>query len=372
METLSIDNFKCFKKFGATLNRLTVLTGANGSGKSSVVQAVLLLSEVMKTASGNPGEYIVPLNGYHSLSLGSFYDICHYGEETAELCIDDNVRVILRHSDDDGDMEEEEPKTAAARLTIADEKSVPAWLQAPLLYLNAERLGPRWESDVNKKITDNAGDHGEFSGNMLLEASYSYPKVAPDRKVTPESADNFNIQTDLWMSHICSDVSFKSKPLTQEKCQVWLRQGAGTTSPPNTGFGFTYALPIVLDGLMAPAGSMMIVENPEAHLHPRAQSNMGYFLGRMAAAGVRIIVETHSEHIVNGMRRAALSRLGLSPDDLTIYFFHEPIPGNAGEAPVKITVDREGNLSDFPVDFFDQVRQDMLEIIRLGAIAGES
>ena len=67
---------------------------------------------------------------------------------------------------------------------------------------------------------------------------------------------------------------------------------SGTTAPPNTGFGFTYALPIVLDGLMAPAGSMMIVENPEAHLHPRAQSNMGYFLGRMAAAGVRIIVET--------------------------------------------------------------------------------
>ena len=117
---------------------------------------------------------------------------------------------------------------------------------------------------------------------------------------------------------------------------------------------------------------MMIVENPEAHLHPRAQSNMGYFLGRMAAAGVRIIVETHSEHIVNGMRRAALSRLGLSPDDLTIYFFHEPIPGNTGETPVEITVDREGNLSDFPVDFFDQVRQDMMEIIRLGAIAGES
>lgn len=371
METLSIRDFKCFQQFDARLNRLTVLTGANGSGKSSIVQSVLLLSEVLKTASGKPGDYIVPLNGYHALSLGKFDEICRYGADSIQLDLDGNVRVILRHPDDDGDIQEE-PKTAAARLTIADEKAVPAWLQAPLLYLNAERLGPRWESDVNKKITDNAGDHGEFSGNMLLAASYSYPKVAPDRKVTPDSPDNFNIQTDLWMSHICSDVSFKSKPLTQEKCQVWLRQGAGATSPPNTGFGFTYALPIVLDGLMAPAGSMMIVENPEAHLHPRAQSNMGYFLGRMAAAGVRIIVETHSEHIVNGMRRAALSRLGLSPDDLTIYFFHEPIPGNAGETPVEITVDREGNLSDFPVDFFDQVRQDMLEIIRLGAIAGES
>ena len=67
---------------------------------------------------------------------------------------------------------------------------------------------------------------------------------------------------------------------------------------------------------------------------------------------------------MNGIRRAALSRLGLSTDDITIYFCDESRPD---ENPEEITVDSKGNLSDFPVDFFDQVRQDMLEIIRLAS-----
>ena len=118
-------------------------------------------------------------------------------------------------------------------------------------------------------------------------------------------------------------------------------------------------------GSSAPGfSSMLVVENPEAHLHPKAQSNIGFFLGKMAAAGVKIVVETHSEHVVNGIRRAALSRLGFSTDDITIYFCDESRPD---ENPEEITVDNKGNLSDFPVDFFDQVRQDMLEIIRLAS-----
>ena len=69
---------------------------------------------------------------------------------------------------------------------------------------------------------------------------------------------------------------------------------------------------------------MLIVENPEAHLHAKAQSNMGYFLARMAAAGVRVIIETHSEHIVNGIRRMIVEgRTGMSADDRSIYFFQD-------------------------------------------------
>ena len=84
---------------------------------------------------------------------------------------------------------------------------------------------------------------------------------------------------------------------------------------------------------------------------------MGYFLGMMAAAGLRVVVETHSEHIVNGIRRAAIISGRLKPEEVNIYFFK-----GKSESEL-ITVDEYGNLSDFPVDFFDQSRQDMLEII---------
>lgn len=368
MEILSIDNFKCFRHFDIKLNRLTVLTGANGSGKSSIVQSVLLLKNIMDTSGGKPGNYVIQLTGYHSLSLGTFDDICSFNADVIGLNLDGNVNVILSLADDSG-RPDEESHSAEASLEIASNTSLPGWLWASsFYYLNAERLGPRWDSDINRKVTAHAGDHGEYSGNMLLAASYTYPGVPAEKRITKNSAGNFNIQTDLWMSYICSDVAFKAEPITQEKCRVLLRQNAGMTAPPNTGFGYTYSLPIVLDGLMAPKGSLLIVENPEAHLHPRAQSNMGYFLGRMAGAGVKIIVETHSEHIVNGIRRAALSRLGLSTDDITLYFFHDGADKNK---PTEITIDPQGNLSDFPVDFFDQVRQDMMEIIRLASQTGK-
>ena len=131
----------------------------------------------------------------------------------------------------------------------------------------------------------------------------------------------------------------------------------------NVGFGITYALPILVSGLTVPEGGMLLVENPEAHLHAKAQSNMGYFLARMAAAGVRVIIETHSEHIVNGIRRMIVEgKTDMLHDDMTIYFFQNK---NGEKNIMEITMDDMGNLSEFPVDFFDQVRQDMSELMKL-------
>lgn len=59
------------------------------------------------------------------------------------------------------------------------------------------------------------------------------------------------------------------------------------------GFGLSYALPIVVGGLVAAKDGLLIVENPEAHLHPQGQSNMGQFLAWLAGKGVQVIVETH-------------------------------------------------------------------------------
>ena len=175
--------------------------------------------------------------------------------------------------------------------------------------------------------------------------------------------DNLQIAVDQWMSLICGDASFKPERLSDSRYRLKIkRQNQRARLATNTGFGYTYALPIIVTGLIAQEGSLFIVENPEAHLHPKAQSDMGFFLGRIAATGVQLVIETHSEHIINGLRRASLSRLkDLSNKDLVIYFFDI----RQKTKYTAITMDSEGNLSDYPVDFFDQVRQDMLEIIRL-------
>ena len=167
------------------------------------------------------------------------------------------------------------------------------------------------------------------------------------------------MQIDEWCDYIFPGVAVR---VERTGSQMYKLKVKGDVIS-NVGFGITYAFPILVSGLIANKGSILIVENPEAHLHAKAQSNMGYFLARMAAAGVRVIIETHSEHIVNGIRRMIIEgQTDMSHEDMTIYFFQS----KNGEKNIKeITMDDIGNLSEFPVDFFDQVRQDMSELMKL-------
>lgn len=96
---------------------------------------------------------------------------------------------------------------------------------------------------------------------------------------------------------------------------------------------------------------------------------MGYFLARMAAAGIHVIIETHSEHIVNGIRRMIVQKqTEMTADDITIYFFQDK---NGDKKIMNIGMDNNGNLSAFPEDFFDQVRQDTLTILRIDKMKRE-
>ncbi|MCQ4437669.1 AAA family ATPase, partial [Clostridioides difficile] len=70
----------------------------------------------------------------------------------------------------------------------------------------------------------------------------------------------------------------------------------------NVGFGITYVLSIITLVLSAEPGDILIIENPEAHVHPRGQIELGKFLALASKSGIQIIVETHSDHIFNGMR----------------------------------------------------------------------
>lgn len=341
---IKIRNYKCFDNLQLELPRITVLTGSNGVGKSSVVQAMLLLLEASTSSHKS-----ITLKQEPRFRLGSFEDIVGNDHHSIELQLDDyNVELGFV---------EDKPGEAS----IECRGTLPSVLTSQVYYLNAERRGPRLSEELRSTPHD-CGDTGEATGSILLLASQQATKIDRARSLNSEN-DNLQIEVDKWMSYICGEVAFKPEKLSDERYRLKVIQRRGVAHlATNTGFGYTYALPIVVDGLTIENGGLLIVENPEAHLHPKAQSNMGEFLAKIGSSGVNILVETHSEHIVNGIRRSILKQNTLSYEDLAIYFFE------AGEDAVeclKITMDEEGNLSDFPQDFFDQVRQDMLEIIRL-------
>lgn len=351
---ITIRDFKCVDDFELEEVPVVVLAGFNSAGKSSVIQALRILRWAGSQYAKDTREWVQVHHGMDFIDVRDPADLIRRGADLAEISGDFGyVRLQAGIA----------PGRGATDIEF-DRDRIPGWMiSEDFVYLSAERTGPRWESPTpdNDKIRY-CGPKGEYTGKRLLDVSIQFPKIDPAKRCPATSTDNFQIQIDSWMSFIFGDVSFKALPISDSQARIMVRQPMGMFGAPGVGFGYTYSLPIIIDGLAVPVGSMMIVENPEAHLHPKAQSRMGYFLGTLAAAGVRVVVETHSEHIVNGIRLAVLSRLGLMPRDLAIYFFGEKAEGFD---PQLITMDDSGNLSDFPVDFFDQVRQDMKEMWKM-------
>jgi predicted ATPase len=106
------------------------------------------------------------------------------------------------------------------------------------------------------------------------------------------------------------------------------------------------------------------VENPEAHLHPKGQSGIAGFLARVAGAGTQVVIETHSDHVLNGVRRAVAVDKVLAASDVSMHFL-DTIDQPEGETPrmTSIRMEDNGEVAPWPEFFFDQMEKD------LGALA---
>lgn len=347
---ITIKGFKCFADSTFELDKMTLLTGANASGKSSVVQALLLL----KDASESDG----------TLSLLSLDDPRYaFDFGSADSLINNELKgdeVTIALSDDIvmGFSGGEQEQSRKLLVGVDGLDGLKAAFDKGLTYFTAERQGPRYEYDRKAAGAEGCGCRGENTGNVISDNWNS--RVAGTKLLHEKEVDElFNIALDEWVDYIFPGVNVRVQPVGTKSYQVLIRERFHNvpTDSTNIGFGISYALPILVGALLAKKDSWLVVENPEAHIHAKAQSNMGYFLGIMAASGLRVVIETHSEHVVNGIRRAAIVSGRLKPEDVNIYFFK-----GKSESEL-ITVDGLGNLSDSPLDFFDQQRQDMLEII---------
>ena len=134
----------------------------------------------------------------------------------------------------------------------------------------------------------------------------------------------------------------------------------GFHRPVHTGFGLTQVLPIVAAALSADRDDLLLIENPEVHLHPAGQAAMGEFMAEVASAGVQVVVETHSDHVLNGIRRAVRSGT-LPPEGAALHFFRPRGEDEQDRIPQVQSplLDAEGNIDSWPEGFFDQFDKDM-------------
>ena len=354
---LRVQHFKCFQDERLELRPLTVIVGANGVGKSSLLQSLLLAQQALET----PGDH-VRLNGPFLLNLGTTTDVlCQTSEARAgidiELTLDDG-REHLFHL--------EERKKEPFILHIAKRPDgLPAM---DLTYLDAERVGPRdtLEMDTTASHARNVGVRGEFTAQVLSELDMTRVREELRHPRTAEAGIQLGKQVELWLSDIAPGVEVRAHAFPGTNVSaIRLKRGGLMTEwlrPPNIGFGVSYALPVIVGGLLTRPGGLFLVENPEAHLHPAGQSRIGRFLATLAASGVQVLVETHSDHVLNGILLASVDAgHALRHDQVLIQYFHGDDAKERRAEP--ITVDARGGLSSWPAGFFDQSEKDMAAIL---------
>jgi hypothetical protein len=114
----------------------------------------------------------------------------------------------------------------------------------------------------------------------------------------------------------------------------------------DVGYGVSQVLPILVDSLVGDEGQTFLMQQPEVHLHPRAQAELGTFVGELIKLQhKRFLIETHSDYLLERVRLDIRDGVGLKPEDVVILYFHRDGP----EVKIHpITIDSSGNIVNAP------------------------
>lgn len=361
-KSITIENFKCFaQETKIRLGKITVCAGMNSVGKSSLIQSLLLVRQIYDAAllyrNTMIKDYIIELNGTYGLQLGDSQRIKSSVDKDDIYIKINDFRFKLRS------VQDKPIQLAAGNDYSLDElEKEHGIFSRTFHYLNAERLGPRKYQDISTSDKMGCGIHGENTFYFLSRREHD--RIDENRLYPFEAEKKVNTvgkQVEYWMDYIIPGIELNVNELNDLGIsQLGVRQqvfDTGFMSPYNFGFGISYVLPIVISGLLAEKEAMLIVENPEAHLHPAGQSRIGFFLAMMAQAGVQVVLETHSEHVINGIRIAAL-KLGMSKQDICINFFSIDYTNGLHRVEC-IEMNERMDLLKWPEGFLDQEENDL-------------
>ena len=366
IQTLELKNFKIFDSVKINFSYLNLLTGVNGVGKSTIIQALLLVRQSYQL--GLLPKKGILLNG-ELTKLGRGKDILHFtaNEKFIEIKIgfSDNLYSNMRFKFDQENDFLKIIKTQS-RQNIRKKETL-ALLNDRTQYLSAERVSPRSLYpaslfDVREKR--NLGKHGEFTSLYL--ALHSRSIVTCNYLLNPNEKSNTLIdQTSAWLSEISPGINIKSQYFPDiEASKISYEYFADELTTPeiiptNVGFGITYSLPIIVAILSSKPGDILIIENPESHLHPSGQSKLGHLFYLAAISNIQLFIETHSDHIITGVR-VAINKFQDNSNYIKLLFLDKSDTQSSQKARITYpTVDNEGMIDLWPENFFDQAIKDL-------------
>ncbi|MFP4459270.1 MAG: DUF3696 domain-containing protein [Candidatus Zixiibacteriota bacterium] len=374
IENLYLRNFKPFPELDLDFSKLTILSGLNSSGKTSVIQALLLLRqsiiEKLSETAFIVGLSKMRLNG-DEVEIGKAIDALYEG------ALSDVIEFTLKLSGKTlSVLAEYQQNKEYLRYKINKDKGIDDLmnLRKDTLFTNnfqhltADRIVPKPFYDTNDIYVEKGklGKRGEYTAHFLLVNSSGYNIENSDLLHPSQKSRNLKLQVEAWMNEFSPNHRFYIKP-NFENNFVSIEYSKGNQGnrrlAPNVGFGLTYTLPVIVALLIAKRGDLLIIENPEAHLHPKGQTTIGKMAAFAANYGVQVILETHSDHVLNGAR-IAVRNGNISNKDVAVHFFYQ----KKGELVYysdkeTIPIDEDGRLEKMPEGFFDEFDKNLTELI---------
>lgn len=363
IETLLLKNFKCFEEQSFEFAPLTVLTGINGMGKSTVVQSLLLLHQSYQ--SGAPGQPLL-LNG-PDIRMGTGEDVLYEKAQNNIIEItyrEDNTIHRHRYQFEEGmDQLRSVPKTDPDKSAFA----ASALYDERFCFLSAYRIEPQDLYEIRNRTDLHKRQYGR-SGEYALQYLSEYGGTKPLLSQAGGTNESLQEQAVQWMGEISPGVvpliAVDDKKRIAELHYEFIEGNEKTNSYKSThvGFGITYVLPVIVALLAAKKGDIIAIENPEAHIHPRGQRKLGELMALVAAQDVQVIVETHSDHILNGIRVAVKQKQLAAQKVKLLYFYKET--GQDYRHRVKNPILLEsGQLTEWPEGFFDEWDNALLDLL---------
>ncbi len=366
ISSITLKNFKCFKDETLTVKPLTLLSGVNGMGKSTFIQSLLSIRQShMQNILPKIG---LSLNG-DLVKLGTAKDVLFEYANEEEI----QLKVMFK-SGKNGDFTFDYNQSSDV-LPIKSNASVDGLFVENLFtdnfhYLSAERIGPRLAfemSDFHVVQHRQLGSSGQYTAHFLAQYGSQALKI-PALSWAPEISDTLNANVEAWLGTISPGTRLVLTPhsgMGLVNLEYSFARGKETPTkayrPTNVGFGITFILPVLVALLSSEPGSILLIENPEAHLHPKGQFMLGRLMALAANNGIQLIVESHSDHFLNGIRVAVKDKL-IDYSKTSINFFE--FEKEASSSKIKnLKIDSEGKIDQWPDGFFDEWEKSLEKLI---------
>lgn len=315
---ITIKGFRSFVSDTIGFGSLTILTGLNSSGKSSVVQSILLLEK-----AANKENIYLPGHGQISESQNPF--VADGIEITGELSGGKSIKIL-------NDCVEE-----------SDIINFPE-----IIYIAADRFGPETSLAIDS-TSKKLGSRGE---NIFKIIEDNADSVLHEKLIHNKSeGDTFLFNLRAWLNIISPNPNFES--FTESKSDSGYSTFNGYRSK-NVGFGLSYSLPVITALLL---GSLkkdctVIIENPEAHLHPKGQTEIARLMCLCAEIGVQVVVETHSDHLFDGIRLYVKNNSSSFESKIKTYWLE--LDDNRNTEVIEVAISSDGRVDFWPSGMFDQ------------------